>query len=398
MNKTVVAWVAMNLCVVGLGEVSLARAELWINPLFESCPAAGRGGNGSFVRLADGSLMVVEASATRTSQDDGETWSDPSPIVYEGQEPGIPSKGPMLRTPDGVLVMVYQDLGSYHWEWDDSQGEAVHPRFDVWAIRSLDDGRTWVDRQMIFQGYCGALEDIIQTESGHIVVPVQQYLPDPARHGTATYVSADQGKSWRRSNLIDMGGVGAHDGVFEATLVELKDGRLYMLMRTSWERFWEAYSWDKGLSWRQVGPSNIPTGSSSGCITRLASGRVALVWTSPLPGGKPRSLAEVLSTPPPAKATEYFYIVPNPSLGARQVSITFSEDETQTWTNPIVIGRESLENAGLRYVYLYEPEPGLLWIHSGGSHSGLDVSAREADLVEHLRKEEGKPGRDQPLR
>ena len=60
----------------------------------------------------------------------------------------------------------------------------------------------------------------------------------------------------------------------------------------------------------------------------------------------------------------------------------FSEDETKTWTRPIDIGRESIENAGLRYVYLFEPEPGLLWIHSGGSHSGIDVSGREAELVE----------------
>ena len=60
----------------------------------------------------------------------------------------------------------------------------------------------------------------------------------------------------------------------------------------------------------------------------------------------------------------------------------FSEDETKTWTRPIVIGRESIENAGLRYVYLFEPEPGLLWIKTGGSHSGLSVSAWEADLVE----------------
>jgi len=74
----------------------------------------------------------------------------------------------------------------------------------------------------------------------------------------------------------------------------LKDGRLYMLLRTAWDRFWEAYSWDKGLSWRQIGPgpSTIPTSSSPGYMMRLASGRIALVWNSPPAGGKPRPLAE----------------------------------------------------------------------------------------------------------
>ena len=382
MNNKVAIVAAGSVLLIMFTEVSMIKAELWINPLFESCPAAGMGGHGGFVRLGDGSLMIVEGSATRTSNDNGETWSDAQPMIYDGQEAGSPRKGPMLKTADGVIVMVYHDTSSYHWQWDDSKGEATNPRFDVLAVRSLDDGKTWVDRQTIFQGYCGALEDIIQTKSGHIVVPVQRYLPDPVRHGTCTYVSADNGKTWRRSNIIDMGGVGAHDGAFEASLVELKDGRLYMLMRTSWERFWAAYSWDKGLSWRQVGPSNIPTGSSPGCLARLASGRVALIWTSPLPGGEPRPLAKVLSQPPPLKANEYFYITPNPSLGGRQISIMFSEDETKTWTKPIVVGRETSKNAGLRYVYLFEPEPGLLWINCGGGHNALNVSAREADLVE----------------
>ena len=381
MQSKVAVTMIASLLLVMFAEKRMVQAELWINPLFESCAAAGMSANGGFVRLGDGNLMIIEGSATRTSKDNGKTWSSAHPMIYEGQDPGIPQRGPMVRTPDGVIVMVYQDLSTYHWEWDDSKGEAINPRFDVWAIRSLDEGKTWVDRQMIFQGYCGALEDIIQTKSGHIVVPVQQYIPNPVRHGTRTHVSVDNGKTWRQSNLIDMGGVGAHDGAFEATLVELKDGRLYMLLRTSWDRFWEAYSWDKGLSWRQVGPSNIPTDSSSGCLTRLASGRISLVWSSPSPGGEPRPLAEVLSKPPPLKGNLYFYITPNPSLGVRQVSIMFSEDETKTWTKPIVIGRESTENSGLRYVYLFEPEPGLLWISSGGSHSSIAVSGREADLV-----------------
>ena len=41
------------------------------------------------------------------------------------------------------------------------------------AIRSLDDGKTWIDRQMIFKGYCGALIDIIQTRSGGRSAPPQ---------------------------------------------------------------------------------------------------------------------------------------------------------------------------------------------------------------------------------
>ncbi|MBI85891.1 MAG: hypothetical protein CMJ81_22065 [Planctomycetaceae bacterium] len=377
-SRLVAMMIASVLSVVFTGVCTI-RAELWLNPLFKPHGAANQ--SHSIVKLSDGSLLVVGDNATRTSTDKGTTWSEPR-LMTGGDKPGIPRMGPLVRTRDGVIVLVYQDMSTYHWEWDDSQGEPVNPQgLDTWAIRSLDDGKTWVDRQMIDKGMSADILDMIVAESGHIVVPVHPVIPDPFHWGACSYVSADNGKTWRRSNLIDMGGVGAHDGVIEATLVELKDGRLYMLMRTSWERFWEAYSWDKGLSWRQVGPSNIPTGSSPGCLKRLASGRIALVWTSPLAGGQPRPLAEVLSRLPPLKASEYFYIVPNPSLGGRQVSIMFSEDETKTWTRPIVIGRESIEKAGLRYVFLFEPEPGLLWIRCNGSHSGIAVSGHEADLV-----------------
>jgi sialidase-1 len=379
MKSRLAAMVVATVLLMMFAEVSTVRAELWINPLFESYSAANK--SHSIVKLSDGSLMVVQDNATRTSTDKGITWSEPR-LMGDGEKPGIPRMGPLVRTADGVIVLVYQDVSTYHWDWDDSRGEPVDPQgLDTWAIRSLDDGKTWVDRQMIDKGMSADILDMIVTESGHIVVPVHPVIPDPFHWGACTYVSADNGTTWRRSNLIDMGGVGAHDGVIEATLVELKDGRLYMLMRTSWERFWEAYSWDKGLSWRQVGPSNIASGSSPACLKRLASGRIALVWTSPPLGGEPRPLAEVLSKPPPLKGNLYFYITPNPSLGVRQVSIMFSEDETKTWTKPIVIGRESIQNSGLRYVYLFEPEPGLLWICSNGSHSGIAVSGREADLV-----------------
>ncbi len=382
MKKTLAVWLTMSLLVVGLGEVSQVQGEVWINPLFKEHGPANKG---PLVKLSDGSLMIVAGKGTRTSKDKGITWSEPRPI-YQGEKPGIPDGGLILRTREGVIVVMYTDSSTTHWEWDEAKGEAKDPRMDTWAIRSLDDGKTWVDRQLIQKGYCQPMHSI-QTRSGHIVVPVQRLISDPVRWGTSTCVSEDNGKTWRRSNLIDMGGVGLHDGVIEPTVVELKDGRLYMLMRTAWDRLWEAYSWDKGLSWRQVGPSNIPTASSAGYITRLASGRIALVWTSPLPGGKPRPLAEVLSYPPPRKAGEYYYVPTNMSLGVRQVSITFSDDEMKTWTKPIVVGRES--KGGLRDVYLFEPEPGLLWIKSGGSHSNIAVSGREAELVESVRKEEG---------
>ncbi len=79
-------------------------------------------------------------------------------------------------------MLVYVDHGTFKWGWDDDAGEpAANVRADVWAMRSLDDGKTWTSRQRIFEGYCGALINIIETRSGDIVVPVPMLMYGPGR-------------------------------------------------------------------------------------------------------------------------------------------------------------------------------------------------------------------------
>ena len=72
-------------------------------------------------------------------------------------------------------------------------------------------------------------------------------------------------------NIIDLGGHGHHDGAMEPTMVELSDGRLWMLIRTNLDRFWSAFSSDQGLSWRVIRPSDIDTSSAPAAMARLAS-------------------------------------------------------------------------------------------------------------------------------
>ena len=129
----------------------------------------------------------------------------------------------------------------------------------------------------MFDGYCGALIGMIQTSRGRIVLPVQS-LFEHNRHAIVTFNSADDGKTWQRGNIIDLGGRGDHDGALEPTVAELKNGRLLMLLRTNLDRFWEAYSDDGGRYWRELRPSQIEASSSPGWLMRLASGRLVLVW------------------------------------------------------------------------------------------------------------------------
>ena len=172
----------------------------------------------SFLELDDGSLLNIsneDGGTVRISRDDGKSWSVLSKMV-DGPGPGRPTidreTGMAVKTRDGVIIWLYFDLESFKWEWDNETGKpAPDVRRDVWAIRSLDGGKTWIDRQKIFDGYCGAMMDIIETSDGHVVAAVQRLLYNPGRHEQCTYVSSDNGKTWRRSNIIDLGGHGHHE-------------------------------------------------------------------------------------------------------------------------------------------------------------------------------------------
>lgn len=334
------------------------------------CTVLTGGKLGEFVQLADGRTLTIEGNATLVSPDKGQTWSAPRRMC-RGTGAGMPSSaGVLLRTPTGVLAYVYMDLEHYHWSWSTSRREAgknVH--LDVWAIRSLDEGRTWKDRKRIFAGYCGALIGGIATRNGLLVVPVQRLVRDPCRHALCVYVSADSGVTWQPSNVLDLGGHGHHDGAMEPTLVELQDGRLWMLIRTNLGRFWEAYSSDQGRSWRVLQPSQIDASSAPGYLLRLASGRLALVWNRLRPThGK---------TYPMRGGDGQFSLDPV-SWQRAELSLAFSADEGHTWSEPVVVLR--LKDGQLSYPYLFEPAPGQLWITTRFGDR-VAVSIRESDFV-----------------
>ncbi len=340
---------------------------------------------GSLVLLDGDQLLCLSSDnggTVQVSRDDGKTWSHLA-TMYDGPGPGRPTgmtsipnveTALALRTRKGVIIWIYRDWENGSWSWDEEKGEATEAHRDVWSIRSLDGGRTWVNRQRVFEGYCGALIDIIQTGEGQVVVPIQRYLPNPGRHATCTYVSEDDGKTWKRSNIIDFGDQGHHAGAYEGTLVELGGGRLYMLLRTNLDRFWEALSEDHGYSWRELRPSSIDASSAPGYLRRLASGRLVLVWNRLYPRGETeyRRHAGQASLYPASRHRE-------------ELSIAFSEDEGQSWTQPDVFVR----GERVCYPQIWERRPGEIWVSYvvGKDWTINQVGAREADLVGSIRME-----------
>jgi hypothetical protein len=181
-------------------------------------------------------------------------------------------------------------------------------------------------------------------------------------------ISRDEGKTWKRSNIIDQGGVGHHGGVSEATLEELRDGRLWMLIRTNWKTFWEAYSADGGLTWDHIGPTKIDASSAPGLLKRLKSGRLVLIWNRYFPQGKNEF--------PLSGGDRQWSEVPV-SNHRLELSLKFSDDDGRTWTAPVVIARSA--QGWVSYPYLFEAQPGELWITI--MQGGLRVKLKEQEFV-----------------
>jgi Neuraminidase (sialidase) len=237
-------------------------------------------------RMKNGGVMTVYSTPTgayskpgttwiagRVTKDGGKTWSPESVIArHPDCQPAHPS---VLATRDGMIHVFY--LGFKKWKW-----KGVNPtdetKSDMWTTRSSDDGATWSEPQMIFKGYTGASNGAIETRDGHLIVPYSHYVNDPGRLVNQTSVSIDGGRTWSLSNDIDIGGAGDHEGALEPCVIELKDGRVWLLIRTSRKVFWESFSSDGGKTWSVAKATTIDATSAPGHLTRLADGRIALVW------------------------------------------------------------------------------------------------------------------------
>lgn len=330
---------------------SVAAAESgarWVHPSSEPLEVAKRG---PFVLMADGSLGTVDEQGFCKSYDGGQTWSEPH-WVCAGLNSAEPASYYLLRTRNDVLILVYLNFEGRKFSWNNETNEPGDCNLEVWAIRSLDGGSTWVDHQRLLDGYNANFFGLIQTSSGRVVVPLQHLVSEPGRLVVCSFCSDDDGHTWLRSNWIDLGGNGHHDGAFEPTIAELYDGRLLMLIRTNLDRFWQAISDDSGRYWRTIQPSTIDASSAPGHLVRLHSGRFVLVWNRLNPEGRvwPKTQLTPFHSESPA------------SWHREELSISFSKDGFH-WSEPVVVARQ--QGGQLSYPYLFEPTPGELWLIVG---------------------------------
>jgi Neuraminidase (sialidase) len=337
--------------------------------------------SGPFIRLKDGSLFTIMSGTSRCSisRDEGKSWTDYTILdaqLFSFASPVI------LLSKNGTLFLGFSNgKERIDLAWNNSTHDYTNGALPVYAARSLDGGKTWQDLQKLHDDWTGMNRDIKELNDGKVIFTSQMMRHNPGRNVVITYMTNDNGKTWTRSNVIDMGGSGTHGGVMESTLEQLKNGQLWMLLRTNQGFFWETHSDDKGLTWDKAEATTIDASTSPGALIRLASGRLALVWN--------RKYQEELNNIPLLGGDGNFTEVPA-SWQRDELSLILSADEGKNWTKPAVIAKNypyMYYIAGnemkrmLAYPYIFEAQPGKLWITTG--FGSLKIELQERNYLEN---------------
>jgi hypothetical protein len=69
-------------------------------------------------------------------------------------------------------------------------------------------------------------------------------------------------------------------GAVEPVALELNDGSVWALMRTSLGRFWEIRSRDGGATWSSAQPTAITSSESPAGLVRLPDGHIVMIWNN----------------------------------------------------------------------------------------------------------------------
>ena len=165
----------------------------------------------------------------------------------------------------------------------------------------------------------------------------------PTLHGVG--ISTDEGKTWTLH-----GAVKSKPWALENMITELKDGRLWMLIRTNSGVLWQSHSTDKGRTWSDGNPSSIKSPGSRFYIRRLSSGNLLLV-------------------------NHYKF------TGRSHLTAQLSTDDGATWNEGLLLD----ERGGVSYPDGVQDKDGLIWItyDRGRGWPGeiLLAKFREEDVV-----------------
>ncbi len=202
-----------------------------------------------------------------TSDDQGKSWREVLVIDPDGPGPVRAFDPELWLSPDGRLFVFWAQAAGH-------EGSVA----GVWCVETdqPDQPRpTWSEPRRLTDGIMMCKPVVLST--GEWVLPASTWrkTDDSAR----LIVSTDQGQTWTLRGACNVpADVRQFD---EHMLVERGDGSLWMLVRTNYG-IGESVSTDRGKTWPELTPSDLPHPSARFFISRLKSGNLLLVKHGPL--------------------------------------------------------------------------------------------------------------------
>jgi predicted neuraminidase len=178
----------------------------------------------------------------------------------------------------------------------------------------------------------------------HAAEPVHDWFAGP-KQVQGVGISTDKGKTWKLHGAL----VAPH-WALENMIVELRDGRLWMLIRTGSGVLWQSHSADRGRTWTAPAATAIANPGSRFFIRRLSSGNLLLV-------------------------NHYIF------KGRSHITARLSTDDGKTWNDGLLLD----ERAGVSYPDGVQSADGLITIVYDRDRAGageiLLATFREQDVA-----------------
>ena len=234
---------------------------------------------------------------------------------------------------------------------------------------SRDGGKTWTEPKRVDLGQRSVpvIESIIELSSGRILCAsnyaTDNYLTERGEYEyrILTVFSDDGGKTWQLGPddiRVPLGAGLGHPGAIEPVMVELEDGRVWMIFRSQHGRFYQTLSSDGGDTWEPSSPTEIKAANAPASIFRLADGRLVLSWNdwASYPGGTVHR------------------------SGRQYLHVAISTDDGKTWGRSKLTAKPSTQeprNAHMRYPFLCEAGDGSILLRYHRIERSIDVNRRE---------------------
>jgi len=158
---------------------------------------------------------------------------------------------------------------------------------DVLHTKTSNNGKSWSPFVKIADGRIGAIRGFLQTGSGRLIFgfhrSIAERKPPYGQCFTSSVYSDDGGATWIESSSkilapVYEGYIGNNYGFVEPNIVELKDGRIWLVGRTQTDYLYQSFSSDQGESWSEGEASIFHSSNSPANILKLPDGRLVLTW------------------------------------------------------------------------------------------------------------------------